>query len=178
MRRYLVVAALALAALGLWAGPAGAAGGRTFTLELTGGPAGDPGGSGTATIVVNPGLRTVCYEIAVEGIDAPQEPGPGIGSAHIHFQATGGIAVHLEAEFDPTDAGFAAARCVDDVDRALLADIVGHPEDFYLNIHNEPFPGGALQAPLASAAPAAVAAGRTFTLVGARGAASRARAHR
>jgi hypothetical protein len=155
MRRYVILAALCLAVLGLLAGPAGAIGGRTFTLTLSGdvGPvAGDPDGSGTARVFVNPGTQTVCYEIAVEDIGEPHEPAPGLGSAHIHFGSvtqTGGIAVDLKADFQPTEDGFAAEGCVEDVDRDLLVDILMNPENYYLNIHNMEFPGGVLRAQLA-----------------------------
>jgi CHRD domain len=155
MRKYVLLVAVGLMALGLLAGPAGAVAGRTFTLTLSGdvGPVpGDPDGSGTATISVNPGTETVCYEIAVEDIAAPQEPGPGVGSAHIHFGSvteTGGIAVDLKANFQPTENGFAASGCVTGVDRGLLVDIIVNPENYYLNIHNAEFPDGALRAQLA-----------------------------
>ena len=154
MRRYVVLAALLLLVLGLLAGPAAAVGGRTFTLTLSGdvGPvAGDPDGSGTARISVNPGTQTVCYEIAVAGIAEPVEPGPGIGAGHIHFGSvteTGDIAVDLDTDFQPTADGFAASGCEEDVDRDLLVDILMNPENYYLNIHNEEFPGGALRAQL------------------------------
>jgi hypothetical protein len=154
MPKYVVVAALGLVVLGLWAGPAGAVGGRTFTLTLSGdvGPvAGDPDGSGTASISVNPGLGRVCYEIAVQDIAAPQEPAAGVGAGHIHIGSvteTGGIVVDLDPVFEPTGDGFAASGCVEDVDRALLVDIITNPENYYLNIHNAEFPGGAVRAQL------------------------------
>ena len=156
MRRYVVLTALLLLVFGLLAGPAAAVGGRTFTLTLSGDvgpePGGDPDGSGTARISVNPGTQTVCFDIAVQDIAEPVEPGPGIGSVHIHFGSVteiGGIAVDPEADFEPTEDGFAASGCAEDVDRGLLVDILMNPENFYLNIHNVEFPGGALRAQLA-----------------------------
>jgi hypothetical protein len=111
---------------------------------LTGTVTGDPDGSGKAEFAFDTEQGTVCYELEVEGIAAPVEPGPGVGSAHIHFLATGGIAVNLQADFQP-DKGdeFKASGCVQ-VDSALLQAILENPEQFYVNIHNAEFPGGAL----------------------------------
>jgi hypothetical protein len=81
--------------------------------------------------------------------DIPQEPGPGIGNAHIHAVSTGGIAVPLDATFTSLGGGtFIAADCVrsdKDVVRTILAD----PEQYYLNIHTTSFPGGAVSGNLA-----------------------------
>jgi hypothetical protein len=58
--------------------------------------------------------------------------------------ADGGIAVGLEADFEPKgDDEFKAKSCVE-VDEGLLFDIIDDPEAFYVNIHNREFPGGAL----------------------------------
>jgi hypothetical protein len=63
---------------------------------------------------------------------------------HIHFLATGGIAVDLEADFQPDKSDeFKASGCVE-VDSALLQAMLENPELFYVNIHNVDFPGGAL----------------------------------
>jgi CHRD domain-containing protein len=135
-----------LVALWAFAGPAAAAGKQVFRLTLTGA---DPDGSGTATVKVKPRKGEVCYRIRVQGIGEPHEPAPGLGSAHIHFLAGGGIAVDLEAEFtEVADDVFVAAGCVQD-DRALLRGIRANPDAYYLNVHTMEFPGGAVQAPLA-----------------------------
>lgn len=135
-----------LAALWAAASPAATGGRQVFRLTLTG-P--DPDGSGTAIVKVKPQKGEVCYRIRVEGIGEPHEPAPGLGSAHIHFLAGGGIAVDLEAEFtEVADDVFVAAGCVE-ADRELLRDIRRNPESYYLNIHTMEFPEGALQAPLA-----------------------------
>jgi hypothetical protein len=105
---------------------------------------GDPDGRGKAEFTFDTEQGTVCYEIEVEGIAEPVEPAPGVGSAHIHFLATGGIAVDLEADFQPDKSDeFKASGCVQ-VDSALLQAILENPDQFYVNIHNVDFPGGAL----------------------------------
>ena len=132
--------------------PAGADTEVKFTTTLTavdpvtGVVTGDPDGRGTAEFTFDTEQGTVCYELEVEGIAEPVEPGPGVGSAHIHFLAGGGIAVDLEADFQPDKSDeFRASGCVE-VDSALLQAILENPDQFYVNIHNVDFPGGALSA--------------------------------
>ena len=116
----------------------------TAINPVTGTVTGDPDGSGKAEFTFDTDQGTVCYEIEVEGISQPVEPAPGLGSAHIHFLATGGIAVDLESDFQPDKSDeFKASGCVE-VDSALLQAILENPEQFYVNIHNVEFPGGAL----------------------------------
>jgi hypothetical protein len=118
-------------------------GGRPFSTTLTGaaevpGP-GDPDGSGTATLTVNPGLGQICYALTVSGI-APAT------AAHIHVGAAdvaGPVVVPLEP---PT--GGSSSACVS-VDRALALAIVRQPSDYYVNVHNAEFPAGALRGQLA-----------------------------
>jgi hypothetical protein len=146
----LAVVLLALIALSTTA----AAGGRPLTTTLTGaaevpGP-GDPDGSGTATLRLNPGLREVCYDIVVANIAEPHEPAPGIGSAHIHEAPAGSagpVVVGLEATFVPTNGGFAASGCVS-ASRERILDILRNPEQYYINVHNLEYPGGAVRGQL------------------------------
>jgi hypothetical protein len=136
----LVVALPAVAA----PAPADVAGqnGASFTTELTGaaevpGP-GDPDGLGTARIVLNAGQERVCWELAVEDIDPAT-------AAHIHRAPAGqagGVVVALSAPTDGTSSG-----CTD-ADRDLIRDILTDPSQFYVNVHNAPFPSGALRGQL------------------------------
>ncbi len=149
-RLFAVLLFAALAALAL-AGAASAAridvadqGGRPFSTELTGaaevpGP-GDPDGSGTATITVNPGQEEVCWAIEAEGIELPAT------GAHIHEGAVdkfGDVVVHLTP---PDEDGFSSG-CAE-VSREVALDILKNPEDYYVNVHNRPFPNGALSGQL------------------------------
>lgn len=121
-------------------------GGRVFSTELTGAaevPPGDLDGSGTATITVNPGQEEVCWEITVEGITLPAT------AAHIHVGAVGtappnNVVVPLSA---PDASGFSSG-CAP-VERDLALDILQNPENYYVNVHNEDFPTGALRGQLA-----------------------------
>jgi hypothetical protein len=150
-RRILVALALVGLLSVVLIGRAGAADTEVkFTTTLTaldpvtGVVMGDPDGRGKAEFTFDVEQGTVCYELEVEGIAEPVEPGPGVGSAHIHVLPTGGIAVNLQADFQPDQSDeFKASGCVE-VDSALLQAILANPEQYYVNIHNAEFPGGAL----------------------------------
>ena len=150
MGKALRLAGLLLVMLLVAAIPAGADTEAKFTTTLTavdpvtGAVTGDPDGRGKAEFILDTDQGTVCYEIEVEGIAAPVEPGPGVGSAHIHVLPTGGIAVNLQADFQPDNSDeFKASGCVQ-VASNLLQAILANPEQYYVNIHNADFPGGAL----------------------------------
>ena len=118
-------------------------GGRPFTTTLTGAAEvnaqgvpnqGDPDGVGTATVRINPGLGQICWTISVSGV----EP---ITAAHIHVApptAPGPIVVPL----NPYTGG-----CTD-VDRQLALAIIQDPDAYYVNVHNGPYPAGALRGQL------------------------------
>jgi CHRD domain len=121
-------------------------GGRPFTVDLTGEAEvnalgepnqGDLDGSGTASLSVNPGTGEVCWTIEVADV----EP---ITAAHIHVApptAPGPIVVPL----NPYTGG-----CTE-VTRELALAIITDPGSYYVNVHNGPFPAGALRAQLAFA---------------------------
>jgi len=128
--------------------PASAAtSGRVFTVNLTGAAEvntagepnqGDPDGSGTATLSINPGTGEICWTIEVEGVDP-------ITGAHIHFApstAPGPIVVPL----DPYSGG-----CTE-VSRELALAILTDPTSYYVNVHNATYLAGALRGQLAFAA--------------------------
>jgi hypothetical protein len=123
--------------------------GVKFTVTLTdvnpvtGLEEGDPNASGTAVLKLHPRAGKLCYVIKVRGLEAPTEPAPGIGDAHIHRTSDGSIAVDLATDFNRADGFYVATGCVA-VSDALLRQIITDPNAFYINIHNAPYPGGAL----------------------------------
>jgi hypothetical protein len=114
-----------------------------LAADLTGaaevpGP-GDPDGSGEVELRLF-GDGAVCQRLAVRGIGTPM-------AAHIHEAAAGAagdIVVTL-----PTPTFNTAFGCVD-VAPALIADIAANPDDYYVNVHNEAFPTGAVRGQLAA----------------------------
>ena len=140
----------AIAALAI-AGPASAAklvgagadqGGRQLTTTLTGGQEvpvpGDTDGIGFATVTVNPGQGVLCYELSVSGIATAT-------AAHIH-EAPRGMAGDVRVHLLPPTGG-SSSGCVE-VGRTLAKEILQDPADYYVNVHNAEFPGGALRGQL------------------------------
>lgn len=119
-----------------------AGGGRPLTTELTGaaevpGP-GDPDGSGTAVLRVNPGKGEVCYTITVADID------PAI-AAHIHVGGAG-VAGPVVVGLAPPNDGSSEA-CAE-VSKDLAGQLLRSPEGFYVNVHNSLYPAGAVRGQL------------------------------
>lgn len=123
------------------------AGGRPFTTTLTGEAEvtaagvpnqGDLDGIGAAHLTLNQGQGEICYELTVSGI-APAT------AAHIHVGAsttTGPVVVPLAAPTSGSSSGCAS------VDPELIKAIRQNPENYYVNVHNADFPGGALRGQL------------------------------
>ncbi len=126
------IASLALATAAL-AAP------MSFSADLTTGGEGDEDGSGTATITIDPDTGEVCWDLTVEGI----EP---VTASHIHVGAegaSGDVVVPLDVD------GFegSSSDCVDASDADLDA-IIADPAGYYVNIHTEDYPAGAIRGQL------------------------------
>ena len=135
----------AAAAFGLAAGLSSLAlaqeGGRPINVTMSGAaetPRGDPDGTGTATLRINPGQMQVCYTLKVSGIATAT-------AAHIHKAAPGASGppvVPLMAPASGTSEGCATTT------REIAQDMIQNPGAYYVNVHNAEFPGGALRAQL------------------------------
>jgi hypothetical protein len=129
--------------LGLAAGVAGLALAqeKSITVKMTGAaesPKGDPDGTGTAMLKIDPGKGQVCYDIKVEKIAAAT-------AAHIHkgaAGAAGGPVVPLKA---PTSG---SVKDCATVSATVAQDMIANPANYYVNVHNAEFPGGALRGQL------------------------------
>ena len=102
--------------------------------------AGDPDGTGTATVNLDVTKREVCYEVAVQKIDRP------VGM-HIHEGErgkNGDIVVPLNT---PTASDTTTKGCTN-VDATLIGRITATPGNFYVNVHTQTYPQGALRGQL------------------------------
>ncbi len=128
---------------GQWTGPLVWAGGVTLSATLTGaaqrpGP-GDPRGSGSAVISINPDQGRVCFDLTVQGIDPPI-------ASHIHRggpEVAGPVVVPLPAPTTGRSVG-----CVDGISTELLTDIATNPGNYYVNVHTRAYPDGAVRGQL------------------------------
>jgi hypothetical protein len=119
-------------------------GGRPFTVSLTGsaevpGP-GDPDGSGTAELRLNPGQEEVCFTIEVEDIALPAT------GAHIHV-GSADVAGPVVVALVPPDATGTSSACVP-ADRELVREILRNPDAYYVNVHTSEYPAGAVRGQL------------------------------
>lgn len=122
-------------------------GAKVFPVTLTGAAEcnaagtcnlGDPDGTGTITFYINPGQKRICYDLTLAGIDPP-------AAAHIH-KAPAGIAGPVVIPFPAPPLG-ASSDCVGVTSRQA-AQIIAKPSEYYYNVHNAAFPGGALRGQL------------------------------
>jgi|SRR5215212_11199192 len=135
----ILLIALALIAL---SSVAMANGGRPLATTLTGaaevpGP-GDPDGTGTALLTLNPGQEEICYQLTVSNI-APAT------AAHIHVGGVGTPGPVVVPLAPPT--GGSSSGCAT-VDRELVKAIIQDPENYYVNVHNATYPAGAIRGQL------------------------------
>jgi hypothetical protein len=149
MKRYVALVVLGLAAL-VFAATAGAnhsggGGAKISGPEMTGAQEcdangncglGDPDGTGSFFSRINIGQSELCYTLTVANIDPAT-------AAHIHV-APAGVAGPVVIPLAPPTTG-SSAGCITGLDRDLLKAIVQNPEAYYVNVHNVPYPGGAVR---------------------------------
>ena len=116
-------------------------GGRPFTIMLTGeeeapGP-GDPDGAGMAWLTLNQGQGTIYYKVTYTDIMTPT-------AAHIHI-APVGVAGKVVVPLSVVDGMIEGSVAVD---KELIKAIRQNPSDYYLNVHNPEYPGGAIRGQL------------------------------
>jgi hypothetical protein len=137
-----VVAAIVVAGtLTVGALPVAADDVQVLTTRLTGAAEvpvkGDRNGSGVARLRLNLEERRICYTIRVDDV-AP------LISAHIHKGAVGVAGPVVVTLPVGREGGSGCVR----VERATIRAILQAPQNYYVNVHNEPFPGGALRGQL------------------------------
>ena len=150
-----LLGAASMAASAALAQPA-ADGGRKFSTPMSGDEecntsvtptvcdVGDQDGSATGSITVNVGQDRVCWEFTnVANVDP-------VNRGHIHKApagSNGGIVVDFFNVAAGTEGPLTGCTTTP-LGKALLLDIIKNPSAYYLNLHNEPFPGGAIRGQL------------------------------
>jgi hypothetical protein len=141
-RKILIAATIAV--VGLMAFGGSALAGTILTATLTGaaevpGP-GDPDGSGNARLDLMPVKEKICYTLTVSNIRPAT-------AAHIHRGTSteaGPIIKALQAPSDGSSQG-----CVT-LSRTAITNIKNNPSRYYVNVHNRPFPNGAVRGQLSA----------------------------
>ena len=146
MRRFSTLAMATIVMVAIAIPVAAAVAGQTHARTLTAVLAGDAqvtpndsAGVGLAEVTADVRRGVLCFELTVSGIE-PQEPGPGVGAAHIHTGTAGtngGSAVGSGQGVDDFTTG-----CLAVDDTALLRDLIRHPRNYYVNVHTAAFPAG------------------------------------
>ena len=116
----------------------------TFSANLVGAsevPPADPDGTGTFTAKLNAAHNQLCYELKADKVDTAT-------AAHVHSGAVGvngPPVVMLDAPVNGV-----ATKCAA-VTMDLAMKLMDSPQNYYVNVHNAAFPGGAIRGQLTKA---------------------------
>jgi hypothetical protein len=105
-------------------------------------------GSGAASVRLNLAQQRVCVTLTFTGFGAA-----GTTAAHIHSGAAGTdgppvVSLTTAEVLSALDHHTPARLCVNGVSTTTIRDILAHPANFYVNIHNTQFPNGAVRGQL------------------------------
>jgi hypothetical protein len=101
-------------------------------------------GAGSFVARSNIGQGRICWSLTVTGLS-------DVTAAHIHY-LNGPLATQIAVPLTlPTPFTGSATGCAT-VLRALVKQILVHPENFYVNVHTTTYPGGAISGTLAKGA--------------------------
>ena len=118
-------------------------GGRPISTTLAPVPLNTVGG-GSFVARSNIGQGRICWSLTVTGLS-------DVTAAHIHY-LNGPLATQIAVPLAlPTPFTGSATGCAT-VLRALVKQILVHPENFYVNVHTTTYPGGAISGTLAKGA--------------------------
>jgi hypothetical protein len=128
----------------------------TFTVPLTGAQevgGGDPNATGTATLTLSPGGKQVCYTISWSNVGNSEAD--RVWGGHIHNApagVNGDIFIHLfggpPASMNTDFPGTATTSGCVDATSSQIAQIIARPSQYYVNIHSNDYPGGAIRGQL------------------------------
>jgi hypothetical protein len=112
--------------------------GTSFAIDLKG--SSEPNANGTAVVRIRKDAGVVCYRLHAQSITLPAV------AAHIHRggpTANGPVVVPFQAPAANGESdGCAQAQA------AIIDEILGNPANFYVNVHTQEHPAGAMRAQL------------------------------
>ena len=129
----------------------------TFTVMMTGaqepGGTGDPNASGSATLTLSPGAKEVCYALSWANVGNTTDD--RVWGGHIHIGpagVNGDIFIHLfggpPAEMNTSFLGTDSTSGCVDAPSSAIARVIANPSGYYVNIHSNDYPGGAIRGQL------------------------------
>ena len=130
-----LVASLSVATLGASATSAVGHEAAAARLEAHLKPSGDPNGFGEAKFRMLKAKRKVCADVEWKRIAQPT-------AAHIHRKSNDSVVVDLSGSVT------GGRHCARRVPRKLIGRMLAHPRRFYFNVHNTPYPAGAIKGTL------------------------------
>ncbi len=102
--------------------------------------AGDPDATGTANVNLDVSKGELCYEVAVQNIDRPT-------GMHIHEGESGKAGDVVVPMTTPTGSDTTTTGCTN-VDATLIGRMAANPDNFYVNVHTQMYPQGAIRGQL------------------------------
>ncbi len=102
-------------------------------------------GKGETHVFVTPSKAKLCFTLEVKKLDP-------VVAGHIHKGkegVAGDVVVPLFEDEAGLDGNGSYEGCVKKLDKKLLKKIIAKPEKFYVNIHTEDYPDGAIRGQLA-----------------------------
>jgi hypothetical protein len=140
MRAFAIAGSLTLLSLVAVTAPAHAES-KTYSAALSAAeetPAPGPqGGTGTATVMIDMAAKTLCYDVSwSKEVGSPT-------AGHIH-KAPKGLNGPIVVQFDLP----AKPQACVPVDGAILGQIAGDPAGYYVNLHADKYPNGAVRGQL------------------------------
>lgn len=146
-RAFLVALATATTLVAILGGPAVAGKPGTGVVRearLSGAevvpPPGDPDGAGLARLILYPNKNKICTTMSVSGIGTPTV-------AHLH-KAPVGQEGPVTLKLSPPEDGTSEHECIRGLGERFIKKISGNPADYYVDVHNDGFPGGAVRGQL------------------------------
>jgi hypothetical protein len=96
----------------------------------------DQDGSGSASFTLNQGHGQICYDVSWTGLGV-------VSGLHIHAASDSSIVVPLDNDTNLADGN--AKGCVQNVAKDVMKAIRQHPDQYYVNVHTDEFPAGAIR---------------------------------
>lgn len=144
-RVFLIALVVAITSVVVFGGAASAGKPGTGTgreAELTGAEVspspGDPDGTGMARMIFYPMKNKICYRVTVSGIQTATE-------AHLHMGNAGEVGPVKLGLLPPRNS---ARECIRGLGERFIRRIARHSSRYYVDVHNNEYPGGALRGQL------------------------------